>query len=350
VTSWVTWPARAEVLARQPVVVLFGGTSGERDVSLSSGRAVLEALDGDPRLGELRGVEIVEDGRWDIDGVRLVAPNAVQALPDDALYLLALHGCPGEDGRMQAFLELCERRYTGAGPMASSTCMDKRRAREAVAAAQVRVSPARLVAREPFADDPAPDLAAIVALGPGPWFVKPNCGGSSLGVTRASDEKELRRGLEAALEVEPDALVELGQDGVEVTCGVIGNRGEAPVLLPVVEILPRGGGFFDYSEKYDEDGARELCPPEHLSPEAAARVQARALTAYRATGCEGYARIDFISGGEAEPVFLEANTLPGFTPRSILPRAAEATGVDFADLCLELCARALARFERAPLR
>lgn len=349
-TSWVTWPARSEALARQPVVVLFGGTSGERDVSLSSGQAVLAALEGDDRVGRLHAVEIAEDGRWGVDGVQISAPNAVQALPEDALYLLALHGSPGEDGRMQAFLELCGRRYTGAGPMASATCMDKRRAREAVAAAQVRVSPACLVSRERFADDPAADLAALSALGPGPWFVKPNCGGSSVGVTRAGDEAELRRGLESALEVEPDALVELGQEGIEVTCGVVGNRGERPVLLPVVEILPRDGRFFDYAEKYEADGALELCPPKHLSPQAAARVQARALSAYRATGCEGYARIDFIVDREAEPVFLEANTLPGFTPRSILPRAAEVAGVGFAELCLELCARALARFERSPLR
>ena len=349
-SSWVTWPGRADELSALTVAVLYGGSGGEREVSLKSGRAVLDALGGDPRLGGVHPIEVAADGRWNLDGVVLSAANAVQTLPDDTLLFLGLHGSPGEDGRMQAFLELCGHRYTGSGPMASATCMDKRRAREAVAARAVRVAPGHLVRQEAFQEDCEGELAAVQGLGDGPWFVKPNCGGSSVGVTCAADREALRSGLLRALEVEPDALVEVAQPGIEVTCGVVGNRGEAPVLLPVVEILPKEGRFFDYAEKYDEDGAREVCPPENLSPEAAARVQARALAAYRATGCEGYARIDFIADGEAEPVFLEVNTLPGFTPRSILPQAAAATGVSFADLCLELCARALTRFERSPLR
>ena len=341
--GWTTWRRRWEELASTPVVVLFGGTSGEREVSLSSGRAVLAALGADTPPAQLQGVEITASGTWLVGDRELRAPEAVAELPDEALYFLGLHGSPGEDGRMQAFLELCGRRYTGSGCLASATCMDKRRAREAAQAVGVKTAPARLVSREAWAGE----VDTLLALGEGPWFVKPNCGGSSVGVTRATDPAGLRAGLAAAFEIEPDALVELAQPGLEVTCGIVGNRGDEPVLLPVVEIVPASSAFFDYEEKYSESGARESCPPEHLSAAAVARVQERALRVYRAAGCEGYARIDFLVDGEAEPVFLESNTLPGFTPRSILPQAAAVTGVSFRELCLELCARALARFEGA---
>lgn len=331
------------------MVVLHGGPGGEREVSLESGRAVLAALGGEAPPGRVLGVEVTEDGRWVVGEETLPAHRAVDALPHGALVLLALHGSPGEDGRMQSFLELCGLRYTGAGPLASATCMDKRRAREAAAEAGVRVAAGLLVTREAWSEDPEPVVDAACALGPGPWFVKPNCGGSSVGVYRADAPEALGASLAAALEFEDDVLVEQAQEGLELTCGIVGNRDQEAVLLPVVEILPRGNRFFDYGQKYDEDGARELCPPEHLSAEAAERVQDRALAVYRATGCEGYARVDFVARDGEEPVFLEVNTLPGFTPRSILPRAAAATGVSFRELCLELCARALNRFERSPL-
>jgi D-alanine-D-alanine ligase len=352
--SWLSWPRRVKQLADTPVVVLFGGRSGEREVSLESGRAMAAALAEDQPPASVSPVELNAQGLWIVDGVEREAREALEHLPPEALFVLGLHGSPGEDGRMQAFLELCGRRYTGAGPMASATCMDKRRARQAVVDAGVAVAPGLLVSREDWAARSEAALEHALSLGPGPWFIKPNCGGSSLGVARAKSGAELRAGLETALELELDALVEQGQAGLEVTCAVIGNRFEVPVLLPVVEIVPAQGRFFTYDEKYDPQGATEFCPPEHLTPAAAERVQERALAAYRATGCEGYARVDFIVpeqalGGEGEPVFLELNTLPGFTPRSILPLAAAVTGADFRDLCLELCARALARFERNPL-
>ncbi len=348
-SGWIRKRWSSELRATE-VVVLHGGRGGEREISLASGKAVIEALEEGGEVGRVLPVEIAADGRWSVDGVLLSAPIAVQALPPRALYFLALHGGAGEDGRMQAFLELSGRRYTGSGPLASGTAMDKRRAREAAGGAGLRTAPARLVAREFFEEDPERELAAIAALGKAPWFIKPNRGGSSVGVSRAADPAQLRSGLVAAFEVGHDALVECAQEGLEVTAGVIGNRGEAPLLLPVVEILPVEGEFFDYQEKYAEGGARELCPPEHLSPQAAARVQARALAIYRAVGCEGYARIDFIAPDDQEPVFLEVNTLPGLSPRSILPQAAAVAGADFPALVAEICARALARFAQDDLQ
>lgn len=344
--TWTTWESSLEELSGLEVVVLYGGIGGEREVSLTSGGAVLAAL-ADAPLGRVIGVEIQADGSWLFGGRSLPAPEAVAALPADALYFLGLHGSPGEDGRMQAFLELCGKRYTGSGPIASGVGMDKRRSREAAAAVGTRVAPGVLVSREEFASEPDRAVNGILALGDGPFFCKPNCGGSSVGVTRAQTESELRAGIARALEEEPDVLVELGQAGVEVTAGFIGNRGEELTALPLVEIQPRSGSFFDYEEKYDAQGAVELCPPESLDSATCERVQERAAACYRALGIEGYARIDWLVEPGGEPVFLEANTLPGFTPRSILPRAAAETGVSFEALCLELITRALKRTPRS---
>jgi len=352
--SWTTWRARRAELARTAVVVLYGGESSEREVSCRSGRALARALaEADPRDGapvpeRVIEVEIDAEGRWNVDGLPRSAPEALLALPGEALFVLGLHGGAGEDGRLQGFLEVARRRYTGSGPAASALCMDKRRTREAAAAAGVRVAPGRLVGR----DAPIPRATpALVDLGGPPWFVKPNRGGSSVGVSRVPAAGELGAAIEAVHAGGDDALVEVGQDGLEVTCGVIGEAPGELVLLPVVEIVPKEGRFFDYQEKYSADGAGEHCPPRALCAASAERVQERAAAVYRAAGCAGYARIDFIVppegvGGEAEPVLLEVNTLPGFTARSILPQAAAATGVSFRELCLELCARALERFER----
>jgi len=228
--------------------------------------------------------------------------------------------------------------------------MDKRRARQAVEAVGLVVAAGRFVSREEWAQRPDGVLTALHALGAGPWFVKPNVGGSSVNLVRIEQGHELAGAVEGVLAGGEDVLVEAGQEGLEVTAGIVGNRGQEPVLLPIIEILPGESAFFDYREKYSEDGAREVCPPQQLSQPSAARIQERALSAYRALGCEGYARIDFIVPGagvtgDVEPVFLEANTLPGFTARSLLPLAAAATGVDFRGLCLELCVRALQRFD-----
>jgi len=353
--GWTTWGDRSEELARTAVVVLGGGISGEREVSLTSSRAIAAALrerDGhDPGLpASVQEVEVDPAGRWCVEGVALSPQRAVEQLPSDALYFSGLHGGPGEDGRLQAFLEVAGRRYTGAGPAASALCMDKRRARQAAEAVRVRVAPGRFISREEWAGRPAEVLAALNALGTSVWFVKPNGGGSSVNLVRVEGSDGLSGAVGSVLASGDDVLVEAAQEGLEVTAGIVGNRGQEPVLLPIVEILPQTSAFFDYREKYSDDGAREVCPPEHLGRPSAARVQDRALAAYRSLGCEGYARMDFIVPpdgvtGAAEPVFLEANTLPGFTARSLLPQAAGATGVDFRGLCLELCARALARFE-----
>lgn len=357
--TWETWRAD-EVSARlsaTPIAVLMGGRSGEREVSLTSGRAVLASL------RDLSGpshaiappifeVELDADGLWRLDGAALSPQRLVEALPEETAFLLALHGGAGEDGRVQAFLELCGRAHTGAGPQTSALCMDKHRSRLVAAAAGVRVADGAFVTRGDLGRDEAGVLATLTAVDATVRFAKHATGGSSIGVHRCEDDESLAAAARDIAASGGDVLVEAGVPGLETTCGLIGDGADA-VALPIVEIEPRDGAFFDLEQKYAADGgAIETCPPRHLSPEVSARIQARARTAWEAFGGTGYARIDFMVPGErdddgrwqiaddVEPVLLEANTLPGFTPRSLLPLAAKTEGVAFRELCLELVARA----------
>ncbi len=356
--------AERDRLEKTSVVVLYGGNSSEREISLVSGRGILGALasrvPGEVNLSRVIGVEIDATGRWVVAARPLEASTALAVLPSDAVYFLGLHGGAGEDGRIQAFLEIAGRAYTGSGPAASSLCMDKHLARLVFAAAGLPIAAGCTVARpddDLRADSGAAELEArrrvIRAPVASAWFVKPVHGGSSVGIRRVERAEELDTEV-AAIHADGDAaLVEAAIDGLEVTVGVLGNRSGGVHALPLVEILPRRSPFFDYHEKYAAEGAIELCPAQHLSREQEERVAARACAAYRAAGCDGYARIDFIlpRGVDAafaeEPVILEANTLPGFTPTSLLPRAAAAVGVGFRELCLEIVTLALERHRGA---
>ncbi|MCP3919226.1 MAG: D-alanine--D-alanine ligase [bacterium] len=347
--TWTTWrtPGVRGELARTPVVVLYGGTSSERDVSLVSGRSILTALGEAPPEapdvpGEVIGVEIDADGGWRVGSETVPAPRALSSLPRDAVFLLGLHGGSGENGTLQGFLETAGRRYTGSGVAASALCMDKHHTRLVLEEAGLAVAPGALLER---GTPRAAALRKLVDAGGPPWFVKPNGGGSSVDMYRVEEADHLTEAVARVQALGSDALVEVGIVGTEVTCGVIGNDPGTAVPLPLVEIRPKEGRFFDYEEKYSETGAVELCPPETVDDETTGAVQAAAHRAFAVTGCTGYARVDFmLPEGGGPPVALEVNTLPGFTPASLLPKEAAATGVPFRELCLELVALAIERF------
>jgi D-alanine-D-alanine ligase len=359
--AWETW-SRERVkaqLTRTPIAVLKGGRSDERGVSLTSGGAVVAALrdltgpsfEVAPPIFE---VEIDPSGQWVLDGAALEPLQAIGSLPEEALFLLALHGGEGEDGTVQGFLEAAQRRYTGAGPECSALCMDKHRSREAAAAAGVKVAEGALVTRAAFLEDRAAALARAHAVAGPVRFVKHTSAGSSFGVHRCADDAAVAAACEDVVASGADVLVEAEVRGLETTVGVMGDGRDA-LALPVAEVVPGEGGlFFDHEQKYsDAHGAQEFCPPRYLPAELTARLQARALEAWESFGGTRYARIDFIVPAErqadgsfhfeqdVDPVLLEANTLPGFTPRSLLPLAAAADGVGFRELCLELVARSL---------
>ena len=359
--------AEAEVtgadLERARVAVLSGGPSSEREVSLATGRAVVAALSEGGLPGAVVDVRIEPDRSWRLGGERLSAHRALRRLEEVDVFFLGLHGRAGEDGTVQGFLETADRRYTGSGVRASALCMDKHALRLLARDAGFAVSPAVVVTGRGWRGDRARSLARIHGAVGERCVVKPRCGGSSVATALiAARDEVLAPAIEAALAEDDDALVEGFVAGVEVSVGVLGNADGALRALPPVEIRPAAGRFFDYQQKYDPDGAEELCPAESLTGAEQTRLTELALRAHRLAGCDGYSRVDFIvprapgpasgSGGAApdiDPVLLEVNTLPGLTPRSLLPQEAAAVGLDYRSLCLELVLLAL-RKGREPSR
>jgi len=321
------------------VAVLMGGRSSEREVSLSSGRMVVDALrtteSHDDRRGPARviAVEILPDGRWRYGKSVSLPGEAVVALSDVDVFFSALHGGEGENGALQGFLTCCDLAFTGSGVIASAVSMDKAFARELVRVAGVRVAHGVSLSRSAWPPSAAlqRELEGLLV---GGCVVKPRRGGSSVGCSLARDRAELERAVLRAFEEGPEVLAEELVVGVESTAAVLEAPDGSLVTLPPVEIRPRGT-FFDYHEKYDQDGALELCPPAGIPAADCARLEQDALSAHLALGCEGYSRTDFIvPGAGGPPVFLETNTLPGLTPRSLLPKSAAALGIDYRTLCL----------------
>jgi D-alanine-D-alanine ligase len=336
--------AREEV-ERATIAVLCGGRSSEREISLRSGEAVLEALqDGSSRRVR---VEIDPAGAWIVDGARRSATEAVASLPEDKIYFLGLHGGEGENGAVQGMLETCSRRYTGSGVAASALCMDKHATRLVLSEVDVVVAPAKLLDRSTWSAERERHLRDVLALSDGGWVVKPNCGGSSVATSVVLRGEDLPAAIEKALATGDRALVERRILGTEATCAVLGNSGDVLEALMPVEILPHAGRFFDWEEKYSATGAEENCPPRTIPPKICARLRELSIRVHATAGCDGYSRTDFIvpqDGGD--PVLLEVNTLPGLTSRSLVPKAAAEASLSFRDLCLLILALAVEKHAR----
>jgi D-alanine-D-alanine ligase len=325
------------------VAVLAGGRSSEHDISVASARSVIEALDPDRYESVL--VEIDRQGRWQLNSGHAEVPaTTAETLPVVAgsppaatigqvdVVLPILHGPFGEDGTVQGLLELAGVPYVGAGVAGSALCMDKDLCKAVLRDRGVPV--ARNVtlrdgdtAEHPFAY---------------PVFVKPARLGSSVGITKVHEAEELGPAVELARRHDEKVLIEEGLDGVEVECGVLGNRDPIPSV--VGEIVAHAD-WYDYSAKYDE-GGMELVIPARISPAADERVRELAVESFVATECEGMARIDFFVRPNGEVVVNEINTIPGFTATSVYAKLFEAAGVPYAELLDRLIALALERHER----
>jgi D-alanine-D-alanine ligase len=331
------------VSRRLRVAILAGGRSSEHEISLASARSVAASLD--PARYEATTVEIGRDGVWALPatGTVAVGPGAA-ALPvpvsradgsgplDAEVVLPILHGPFGEDGTVQGLLELAGVPYVGAGVAASALCMDKDlfkavlRDRGIPVAASVTLRPGDAAAN-PFGY---------------PVFVKPARLGSSVGITKARSEAELEAAVALARRHDDKVLVEELQPGMEVECGVLGNRD--PVASAVGEIVVQTD-WYDYAAKYDE-GGMELVVPARLPEATLERVRETSVEAFRATDCEGMARVDFFVRPDGEVVVNELNTIPGFTATSVYAKLFEASGVPYAELLDRLIALALERHER----
>lgn len=295
-------------LKLQRIGVLMGGLSGEREVSLRTGRAVLAAL-------EEKGYRVAA-----IDAGRDLALRLLEAQIDVAF--VALHGRYGEDGTVQGLLELMGIPYTGSGVLASSLAMDKRMTKRLLEQAGIPVAEGEVFC----AGDDLEDFVARERRYP--VVAKPNREGSTLGVTIAQTPEELRTGLEEALAHDAVVLVETYVAGAELTVGVLGG-----MPLPVIQIVPKSG-FYDYTSKYTA-GQTEYLLPAPIPALLTRDLQRAAEEACRVLGCRGAARVDFIAGEDGW-VCLEVNTIPGMTGTSLLPKAAAEAGIPFGDLCEQL--------------
>ena len=332
------------------VAVVAGGRSSEHDISLASARSVLEALD--PERYETVTVAIGRDGRWELGPghsshalgtvpgsgpaetlpVPATSSEVTQTLGSVDVVLPILHGPFGEDGTVQGLLELAGVPYVGAGVAASAICMDKDLCKAVLRDRGIPVT-RNVTLRE---GDEIDNPFAF------PVFVKPARLGSSVGITKAHDEAELRAAVELARQHDDKVLIEEFVAGTEVECGVLGNR--RPVASVVGEIVPHAE-WYDYSAKYDEGGS-DIVVPARIPDEQAERVQQLAVESFVATECEGMARVDFFIREDGEVVVNEINTIPGFTETSVYARLFEASGIEYPELLQQLIDLALERHER----
>lgn len=329
------------------ITVLMGGTSSERNVSLASGIRIVEALRSRGHtvtaLDPAKGVIGASEERALASGKVGTAPPSLESLSKFAegaflpnltsmkevkeadVVFLALHGGQGEDGTIQALLDMAHTRYTGSGHLSSALAMDKDLSKKLFKEADVKTADWLM------APATTEQVEGILAL---PVVVKPSKQGSTVGLTLVKKREDLAPAIEEAAKYDDEVMIEKFIPGRELTVGILGD-----VALPVGEILPKHE-IYDYECKYTAGMATEEFPAK-LSREATELVQQQALAAFKALKLRGYARIDFRLTSEGEFYCLEANTLPGMTELSLIPQGAAAMGISFPELCERIVRLAL---------
>jgi D-alanine-D-alanine ligase len=308
---------------------LYGGRSGEHEVSIRSAQAVMAALD--PAKYEAVPFFIGKDGRWDPKPI-LPEPGANAGI--DVVFPV-LHGTFGEDGTIQGLLELAALPYVGAGVFSSSASMDKEQFKRICLSIGLPVVEWITVYRG------ALDASEAVRRFGFPLFVKPANLGSSVGISKAHNEAELQAALEEAAKYDSKIVVERAIIGHEIECAVLGN--DAPEAATPCEILP-SREFYDYDDKYLLDAAHVDLPAK-LPAETLAEIRRIAVACFRAVDCSGMGRVDFLVERATGKVYLnEINTIPGFTSISMFPKMWEHAGLPFAKLVERLLELALERF------
>ncbi len=301
------------------ILLIVGGWSSERDVSLSAAPALRAGLE---ELGHSVTVLDLREGFGSL----------METARGHDFAFINLHGTPGEDGLVQAMMEACGCPYLGAGPAGSFLALNKAAAKQVFRIAGLPTADWEFLPARPAADW-EPRL-------PYPLFVKSNMGGSSLRLGRAENRAELDALLGDIFAHGESALLEPSLPGRDVTCAVVDG-----VALPPILILPQMGDYFDYRSKYSDGGAREICPAP-IPEDATARMQAYTLKAVTALGLDGYGRADFILGEDGSLNLLEVNTLPGMTANSRVPKAAAAMGWSCPELPRRLIELGLKRRAR----
>lgn len=344
------------------IVVLAGGLSTERDVSISSGILVASAL-------REKGHEVVlldvftgyEQNICDIDALfkqnysftdkanvgetvsdfsevkenrlnksdRFIGTNVIEICSEADITFLALHGGEGENGQLQASLDLLGIKYTGTGYLGSALAMNKGLTKSVFVQNKIN-TPAGEIFKS------AEDAKSWSIF---PCVVKPCSGGSSVGIAKAENEEEFLAAVKDAFRYENEIVVEQFVKGREFSVGILGGK-----ALPPIEIIPKSG-FYDYAAKYQAGATVEICPAD-IDEQTDKKLRDAAVAAYNALHLDSYARVDFLVDEKGEPFCLEANTLPGMTPTSLLPQEAAVEGMNYADLCEKIIEISLAKYKK----
>ncbi len=353
------------------IAVLFGGRSGEHEVSLMSARSVLSALD--PGKYEITQIGITKDGVWlvgenvldEMDKSQTDDKNLKQVIiiPDqhhnriweiraeESTWMLepladvdvvfpVLHGTFGEDGTLQGLLELADLAYVGAGVVGSSVGMDKGIFKDVMRANDIPTVESVIVLRSEIETNIETVIRRVEAVGPYPLFAKPANLGSSVGITKCNNRADMSEGLLEAAAFDRRVLVERGMNAHEIEVSVLGN--DTPLASVPGEVLP-SREFYSYESKY-LDGTSDLLIPAPLSAETTEKIRQMAVTAFKAIDCAGMARVDFFVEKVTGEIYLnELNTIPGFTSISMYPKLWEASGLSYAKLVDRLIELAIER-------
>lgn len=333
------------------IVVLCGGTSTERDVSLVTGSNVCKALRNKNHKAVLIDVFVghegidpdtifdsdfsvddelkyISDKASDFEALKssrreFFGPGVLEICKECDIVFMGLHGACGEDGKVQATLELMGIKYTGADYLESGIAMDKALARKVFASDGVPVAKGYRIDKS--SKNNKPEEYGVKY----PVVVKPNCGGSSIGVCFANNEKEYNDALDKAFTYEDVLVVEEKITGREFSIGVVGYE-----AYPIIEIIPKQG-FYDYENKYKAGATLEVCPAE-VDEKIGEMMKKAAVDAAKSLGLNTYCRVDVLLDTDGKCYCLEANTLPGMTPTSLLPQEAKVIGMDYEELCEHL--------------
>ena len=344
------------------IVVLAGGLSTEREVSLSSGTKIsaalkeagnnvllvdaflgIEELPEDPKEAFMSSAGFepakISESEPDLEKVKLsrgesgygtLGKNVIEICEAADVVYIGLHGENGENGRMQALFDILEIKYTGCGYLASALAMNKALAKTVLTAGGITM-PKGLALKKGESTEAVRTLSL-------PCIAKPCSGGSSIGLTVANTYEELEAAVETAFKYEDEILVEEFIKGREFSVGFLGDR-----ILPPIEIIPKGG-IYDYAHKYQAGWTEEICPAR-ITDEECRLMQEAAGKAMDILGLEVYSRMDFILDEKGTPYMLEINSLPGMTPTSLLPQEAQAIGISYEELCTEIVALSLKKYE-----
>ena len=316
-------------MTRKKIAIVAGGDSGEYDVSIKSAAVVRDYLDKElfePYLIVIRG------GVWkytDDEGfAHLVNKDDFSLETSNGKVIFdgvfnAIHGTPGEDGKLQGYLDLVGIPYTGCGLTVSSLTFNKYLCSRVAASLGFMTSPSVLLRKGDDTD--IDNIIGVVGL---PCFVKPNSGGSSVGMSKVREAGQLQAAIELAFMEDAEVLVEAFIPGREITCGLITHKGKV-LSLPITEIIP-ANDFFDYEAKYTDGKAQEITPG-NIPGDVARSCQEASEYLYRSLDCKGMVRIDYIFN-ERGLFFLEVNTVPGLSPNSIVPQQARAAGISLTEL------------------